>query len=325
MPNLFVLADERAILANVDELQRPQLHLVDELVFNRLCELMDVRNGNIGFTNAVSMGRIASELRESMARKAVGNRVCLDLEAVRRSIKRLVDVGLFERRSVKLRLQLVRVFWREFALVCNAARNPETRADTSVFDNDIKQLSWLISGLHDFQKRDVGAETSTETILNKPSTTTRFFDEKFTIETSYVFKDVLLDEISALLRFDYKKIDARWRDEFLLYQRSQGKCLNEYQWHDKFCREMKVYVLNPSRFDELNGRQVAPSLAVVKVLIPAVPHYTSVDAMSAFARKYDFAEAKPGESGGEFNRRLNAERTKRLDRYESENIKGGVS
>ena len=330
---LVVLPCERDVLANVDELQSPKMHHIDELVFNKLSELMDVNTGEIGFSSRISMNIIAENLTECMARKAIGNRVSLDRAGVRRSINRLVNVGLLERHSKKdqtnKRLKLVRVYWRDFVALCKSVKNPEVTAEVTLIDYSVKILSYIISDLHDFKKVIHNPEVTAEVICNKPNTTTEFAKQNLkdskqvvAMDMDFKFDDEIVKQILSQYGFDYLKIDKRWTAGFVSKFWAKGLKITWREWHYKYTQKMAEYFANPALFDSLNGGALVakPKLAGVKVLIPAVPR--DDHSLVAYAAKHGFRDALVGELTKDYRRYLISERMRRLDRKEkSEGLK----
>lgn len=317
LPDLFVLAVER------DLLSQRWAHSLDELVFNRLAELTDLRNGEIGFSSRISVARLASELSEEVERKSKGCRISVSRDQCLRSINRLVKFGLFDRRSQGKRLMLVRVFWRDFVSVCKSVQKADTTADTMKLSDSIKILSWIINDLHDYKKVIHRADTTADTTHNKPTTTMGFAKQipknksfRLAMDLDFVFDVDTVQKILERYGFDYLKIDKRWEAGFVSHWWANGLQINWMEWHEKYCQKMAEYFSNPSLFDSLNGGALVkkPKLAGVRCLIPAVPR---VDGdLSKFAIKHGFRDANVGELTKDFRRYLIGERMRRLDKKE---------
>lgn len=322
--DLFVLAKERQVLANMPANMPLEMHLDDELVFNKLAEHTDYRNGQIGFDSSLSAHKIASELSESMPRKAVRNRICLDRRAVLRSIDRLVKVGLFERHTKDRKLRLVRVFYRNFMVVCQSVQNPEGRPEGTEIRNSLKILSYAIRDLHDFKKVIHSLDGTAGGIHNITNNNNKGLDknptvDKFSMHLDFAFDEGIVKKILQKAGFDYLKIDKRWTMSFISHYWAEGKQLNTRQWHDRYAQKMAEYLQNPGLFDELNGGAlvVKPKLASVTKLpqLPKVPRVFYGVVMEKYADKHGFS--KPGSrTYQQYYQDLCLERRRRLDELE---------
>ncbi len=269
---LIVLPSEWTILykrrlSDIEE-NEPIMHAIDSDVFNYCCSKMDWRTGDIGRKSALSYARIASSLTEDIPRKPTRHLRTVTAKSVENSVNRLVKAGLFLRESTtglqQNRLLLSRVFWLELLTAPESLTSSDGRqlgAITGALFSD-KAFSNGSLGENNTSSREAKMLAGGTYSINYISNTHE--RERAVVMTLDWQPD--RDFVDAFLQvsgFSGKHVKKLWFGTYVQYWTQQDIRKTEREWSAHFAKHMQGYLINPGRFEHLNGMgQGARKIAV---------------------------------------------------------------
>jgi len=259
---LIVLPSEWAILhkrrLSDSEENEPIMHAIDSDVFNYCCSKMDWQTGDIGRKSALSYARLASSLTEEIPRKPTRHLRTVTAKMVENSVNRLVKAGLFLRESTsglqQNRLLLSRVFWLELLTAPDSLTNSDGRQLGAITAALFSDKSFNNSNLDENSassreaKLLAGGTYSNNYISNTPAR------ERTVVMTLDWQPDrAFVDAFLQVSGFSGKHVKKLWFGTYVQYWTLQDVRKTKREWSAHFAKHMQGYLINPGRFEHLNG------------------------------------------------------------------------
>lgn len=262
MPLLIVLPSEWAILSkrrlsDIEE-NEPIMHAIDSDVFNYCCSKMDWHTGEIGRKSALSYARIAMSLTEDIPRKSSRHMRTVSAKSVENSINRLVNVGLFLRESItglqNNRLCLTRVFWLELLTAPDTQTNPDGRQLGAITGALFKNKPLKNSNLQENIPSSWEAKSAPDgTYSNIYISNTRACARAVVMTLDWQPDREFVDAFLQVSGFSGKQVKKIWFGSYVQHWSLQTVRRTQREWSAHFAKHMQGYLLNPGRFERLNG------------------------------------------------------------------------